>query len=225
MVEAFDRRRLLGALAIAAGGTGLAACGGMRRNSPFWGTVTNYRPREQSDKVIRAYAAGLPYASMLFWFDGQSQALTVLSREEPDQRLVWYTAEKMAITTFGPFIVSTAGTDVELRNTEFGPGWSADVRTMVDKTLTRSTITAQRGVEAGATLVSRFADAGPTQVKILGTKFAARRIDETIIAEDRIHLRNSYWIDPKTGENLKSRQQAIPTMPHVNTAVLKAAYG
>ena len=223
MVEAYNRRRLLGALMVATGGAGLASCSGMRRNSPFWGTVTNYRPREQSDEVIRAYAAGLPYASMLFWFDGQSKALTVLSRAEPDERFVWYTAEKTAITTFGPFIVGTAGTDVELRATEFGPGWSTDVRTLIGKTLTRGTVAVQRGVEAAATLVSRFSDTGMTEVEILGLKKPAQRIDETVIAEGRVRLRNSYWIDPATGDSLKSRQQVIPTMPPINTAVLKRA--
>ena len=225
MVEAYNRRRMLSALAVAAGGAGLASCSGVRQNSPFWSTVTGYRPGIQSDEVIRTYAAGLPYASMLFWFDGQSQALTVLSREEPDQRLVWFTAEKTTITTFGPFIVATAGTDIELRATEFGPGWAPDVRSLVGKTLTRQTTAAQRGVEALATLVSRFSDAGMSEVEILGVKKPARRINENVIAENRIRMRNSYWIDPATGDNLKSRQQVIPTMPPVNTAVLKRAYG
>jgi hypothetical protein len=225
MVEAYSRRRLLGALAVASGGAGLAACTATRQNSPFWSTVTSYRPGVQSDEVIRAYAANLPYSSMLFWFDGQSLALTVLSRIEPDQRLVWYTAEKTAITTFGPFIVATAGTDVELRGTEFGSGWSTDVRTLVGKTLSRQTRSVQRGVEATATLVSRFRDAGMTQVEILSVKKPARRIDETVIAENRVRLLNSYWIDPVTGDNLKSRQQVIPTMAPVNTAVLRRANG
>ena len=225
MVEAYSRRRLLSALVVAAGGAGLASCTATRQNSPFWSTVTSYRPRAQSDEVIRAYAAGLPYASMLFWFDGQSQALTVLSREEPDQRLVWYTAEKTAITTFGPFIVATAGTDVDLRETQFGPGWSTDVRTLVGKTLSRRTISAKRGITASASLVSRFSDAGITQIEILSVKKPARRIDEAVIAENRVRLRNSYWIDPETGNNLKSRQQIIPTMMPINTAVLKPAYG
>ena len=225
MVETYSRRRLLGSFAAAAGGVGLASCTATRQNSPFWSTVTSYRPGTQSDEVIRAYAAGLAYASMLFWFDGQSQALTVLSREEPDQRLVWYTADKATITTFGPFIVATAGTDIELRNTEFGPGWSTDVRDLVGKTLTRRTISVQRGTEASANLRSRFRDAGLSQVEILSVKKPARRIDEAVIAENRIRLLNSYWIDPVTGENLKSRQQVIPTMAPINTAVLKRAYG
>ena len=225
MVQAYNRRRLLGALAVATGGAGLASCTATRQNSPFWSTITSYRPGEQSNEVIRAYAAGLPYASMLFWFDGQSQALTVLSREEPDQRLVWYTAEKTAITTFGPFITATAGTDVDLRNTEFGPGWSTDVRELVGKTLTRRTTAAQRGVEAVSTLVSRFSNAGMTQIEILGVKKPAQRINEAVLAENRIRLRNSYWVDPATGDNLKSRQQIVPTMPPVNTAILKRAYG
>ena len=223
MVEVHNRRRVLGALAAVTGGLGTASCTGVRQNSPFWSTVTNYRPGEQSDAVIRAYAASLPYASMLFWFDGQSQALVVLSRAEADERLVWYTAEKTAITTFGPFIVGTAGTDIELRSTEFGPGWSTDVRELVGKSLTRKTVVAQRGNDATATLNSRFRDEGLTDVTVLGVKKPARRIDELVIADDRIRLVNSYWIDPSSGDNIKSRQQIIPTMGPINTALLKPA--
>lgn len=225
MVETYTRRGLLSALAVATSGAGLASCTATRQNSPFWSTVTSYRPGTQSDEVIRAYAADLPYASMLFWFDGQSQALTVLSRKEADERLVWYTADKATITTFGPFIVATTGTDIELRGTQFGPGWSADVRDLVGKTLTRQTISAQRGVAASATLKSHFSDAGLTQVEILSVKKPARRIDEAVIAENRIRLRNSYWIDPTTGDNLKARQQVVPTMAPINIAVLKRAEG
>lgn len=217
MAVNLTRRHLL----VAGASIGAASCAGVRQNSPFWSTVTNNRPQKGSDD-IRAYAAALPYASMLFWFDGQAQSLIVLNRMETADRFVWSTAEKVAITTFGPFIVATAGTDVELRETRFGDGWSADVRALVGKRLTRTTVSAQRGKETTARLDSHFNDAGMTEVKVLDVVTPVRRIDETVVANGRVRLSNSYWIDDATGASVKSRQQAIATMSPINTALLKA---
>lgn len=200
----------------------LAGCAqDLRQTSPFWSTVTNTRP-QKSDEDIRAYADALPYSSMLLWFDGQSRSLVVLAREDAEARLTWYTAEQQAIGTWGPFITSAIGTEIELRRTEFDAGWSSDVRRLVGKRLTRRTVVAQRGKEATATLTSTFHDAGMTTIKVLGTEKQARRIDESMVADGRVRILNSYWIDPASGAWLKSRQQVIPVMPPLNTVALKA---
>jgi hypothetical protein len=216
-----SRRRLL--VSVVAVGTALVltgCAGDVRKTSPFWSTVTNTRP-QKADTDIRTYAESLDYASMLFWFDGQSRSLIVLGRLDPDQRLTWYTAEKQSITTFGPFITRAIGTEVEVRRTDFGAGWSSDVRSLIGKTLTRQTLVAHHGVEATATLKSRFHDAGLTTVTILGRTVPAQRIDETLVADGRVRISNSYWVDPATGNWLKSHQQIIPMMSPVNTALVK----
>ena len=222
MVEPFSRRRLLVSAGFIGGALGLTSCSAdVRKTSPFWSTVTNNRP-QKADADIRAYAASLPVASMLFWFDGQSRSLIVLGGKAPD-RFTWYTAEKQAVTTFGPFIANAIGTEVELRRTTFNGEWSADVRTLVGKTLTRETVTAYRGQEATATLKSTFHDAGMTTIDVLGEKVRVRRIDESMVAEGRTRILNSYWIDSETGQWQKARQQVIPLMAPVNTIVLKLA--
>jgi hypothetical protein len=218
MVRPTSRRGLL----VSAAGLVVTACAGdVRKSSPFWSTVTNTRP-QKSDADIRAYADALPYSSMLFWFEGQSRSLIVLARADAEKRLTWYTAEQQAIVTYGPFIVAAIGTEIELRRTEFDPGWSNDVSTLIGKTLTRRTVVAQRGKEATATLRSTFHDAGMTTIKVLGAEKTAHRIDESMVADGRVRILNSYWIDPPTGEWLKARQQVIPLMPPVNTIALKS---
>jgi hypothetical protein len=217
MVDPLNRRNLL----LSAAALGVAGCSTseVRKNSPFWSTVTNNRP-QTADADVRAYAASLAYSSMLFWFDGQSRSLIVLAREDADQRLTWITAEQQAITTFGPFIVKAKGTEVELRDTEFGDGWSQDVRDLVGKTLTRQTLVAHRDREATATLQSRFRDAGLHTVKVLGETRQLRRIDESVIADNRVRILNSYWIDLASGDWQKGRQQVIPMLPPVNTIIM-----
>jgi|GEM_PF-4984226 hypothetical protein len=199
----------------------LAGCADVRKTSGFWSTVTNNRP-QQSDADIRTYADALPYSSMLLWFDGQSRALVVLSREDSEARQTWLTADRQVIGTWGPFVTSAIGTDVELRRTDFDAGWSKDVRALVGKTLVRRTFVAQRGNEAEATLRSTFRDAGLTTVKVLGVETPARRIDESVVADNRVRILNSYWINPQTGDWLRSRQQVIPAMPPINTLALKS---
>jgi hypothetical protein len=219
MVESLSRRHLL----VSAAGLGVAACSAdTRTTSPFWSTVTNNRP-QKADTDIRAYADALPYPSMLFWFDGQARSLIVLGKDGADEHRTWYTADKQAITTFGPFIISAIGTEIELRQTIFSDGWSRDPRSLVGKSLSRQTLVARRGEEVSATLASRFSDAGKTTISVLGTKVPALRIDESVIADGRVRMFNSYWVNPASGDWLKTRQQVIPTMPPTNTIMLKAS--
>jgi Group 4 capsule polysaccharide lipoprotein gfcB, YjbF len=219
MFEMLSRRHLL----VSAAGLGVAACStSLRSTSPFWSTVTNNRP-QKADSDIRTYADALPYPSMLFWFDGQARSLIVLGKDGADEHRTWYTAEKQAITTFGPFIIAAIGTEIELRQTTFSDGWSSDVRRLVGKSLSRQTLVARRGEEATATLASRFSDAGKTMIDVLGTEVPAQRIDESVVADDRVRMLNSYWVDPANGNWLKTRQQVIPMMPPTNTIMLKAS--
>jgi Group 4 capsule polysaccharide lipoprotein gfcB, YjbF len=219
MFEMLSRRHLL----VSAAGLGVAACStNLRSTSPFWSTVTNNRP-QKADSDIRTYADALPYPSMLFWFDGQARSLIVLGKDGADEHRTWYTAEKQAITTFGPFIIAAIGTEIELRQTTFSDGWSSDVRRLVGKSLSRQTLVARRGEEATATLASRFSDAGKTMIDVLGTEVPAQRIDESVVADDRVRMLNSYWVDPANGNWLKTRQQVIPMMPPTNTIMLKAS--
>lgn len=214
MIDRVSRRQIM--VSIAA--LGLTSCAGTRRGSAFWSTVTGTRPSE-GPAATRAYADALPYASMLFWIDGQARSLIVLGTVDPDQRLTWYTADKAAITTYGPFVVAAAGTDVELRRTSFGSGWGTDVRALVGKPLERTTLVAERG-EATAVLRSRFRAAGSDTVRILDRKLDLQRFDETVIANDRVRFLNSYWVDA-AGACHKSRQQILPTMPPLNIEILK----
>jgi hypothetical protein len=219
MVETLSRRHLL----VSAAGFGVAACSSnLRSTSPFWSTVTNNRP-QKADSDIRTYADALPYPSMLFWFDGQARSLIVLGKDGADEHRTWYTAEKQAITTFGPFIIAAIGTEIELRQTTFSDGWSSDVRRLVGKSLSRQTLVVRRGEEASATLASRFSDAGKTMIDVLGTEVPAQRIDESVVADRRVRMLNSYWVDPANGNWLKTRQQVIPMMPPTNTIMLKAS--
>lgn len=214
MVESLSRRHFVAVL----GGGLLASCAGYRRGSAFYGTITGYHP-DRSTNDTRAYAESLPYASMLFWVEGHSRDLVVLGSFDPDDRLTWYTADKQSITTYGPFIVATVGTEVDLVRTDFGPGWSTDPRKLVGKTLDRTTVVAHRA-EATVHLRSTFHDAGPATVKILGAAMQLHRIDEAVIANGRTHFLNSYWVDAD-GACFKSRQEALPTVQPINIEILK----
>ncbi len=214
MVDRANRRYLV----VALGAAILASCAGYRQGSAFFGTVTGYRPGGSLTET-RAYAERLPYASMLFWIEGHPRDLVVLGSFDPNERLTWYTAERQAITTYGPFIVATVGTEVELIRTDFGPGWSTDLRQLVGRTLDRTTVVAN-GSEAVVHLRSTFHDAGRTTVKILGSVMQLQRIDESVQANGRTRFLNSYWVDAE-GACFKSRQEVLPTLQPINIEILK----
>lgn len=221
MADHPSRRQLL----VSTGALGLTACAG-RRNSPFWSTVTGAGSGESAAST-RAYAEALPYASMMFWPDGQAKSLIVLGTVDPDHRFTWYTASKQAITTYGAFIVATRGTEIELRETAFGPGWSRDPLSLIGKTLERETVVAnlsQGSTEkrsARATLRSSFHAAGYETITILDQNFELYRVDETVTAERRVRFLNSYWISANSGACYKSRQNTLPTLQPLNIEMLK----
>lgn len=214
MIDRPTRRTLLAAAAAAS----LGACAGVRRGSPFFSTITN-TGSASGPSAIRDYASKLPYASMLFWFEGQAKSLIVLGTIDPGNRLTWISSER-SITTYGPFVVATAGTEVELLETSFGPGWSTDLRTLDGKTLDRTARVRWRG-EATTRLRSDFRVAGSENVKIFDTRRRLTRIDEQVVANGRTRLLNSYWIDADTGRCHRSRQSALPTMQPLNIEILK----
>jgi hypothetical protein len=214
MDESMRRRQVVVALAAGL----LTSCAGIRRGSAFYGTITGYHSGS-TDSDTRAYADKLPYASMLFWVEGHARDLVVLGSFDPGDRLTWYTADKQSITTYGPFIVATVGTEVNLLKTDFGPGWSTDPSKLVGKTLDRTTVVAHRA-EATVHLRSTFHDRGSATVKILGKPMQLRLIDETVIANGRTRFVNKYWVDP-TGNCFKSRQEALPTVQPINIEILK----
>lgn len=158
---------------------------------------------------------------MLAWFEGGPKALIVLGEVTGDRRFTWYSTEKQSITTFGPFVVSALGFDIELRSTLFSGGWRSNPLDLVGRTLTRSLDIFAEGERVQVPLSSKFLADGVEDVEILGTARQLRRVREKVKYGGRVRHENDYWVEESTGRCWKSRQLAVPTLPALNLEVTK----
>jgi len=200
-----------------------AAVAGCTSSSPFWGTLAASVTggAAGAPEISRAYTDKLPYASMLAWFDGSPKALLVLGEVLPGGRLVWHTADRQTITTFGPFVVSAIGFDNELRSVALQGGWVANPLQMAGRRATRVIDVAIEGERHQVALESRFAVGQIDDIEILDRPYRLKRVSERVIHDKRVRFENEYWVDTADDRCWKSRQTIVPGVPRFNIEILK----
>ncbi len=157
---------------------------------------------------------------MTAWFEGSPKSLLVLAEFEGADRLVWHSAQREAITTQGPFVVRSIGTDFELRDASYVPRLS-DIRGSSGRKMERVLDVMADGKRSRFLVRARFR-AGPLDdVELLGQPRRLRRFVETVSAGGTPRYRNDYWIDESDGFCWKSRQIVVPGLPHLNIEVTK----
>ncbi|MDO6579726.1 YjbF family lipoprotein [Photobacterium sp. 2_MG-2023] len=83
----------------------------------------------------------------------------------------------------------------------------------------------QPGYHFGYQLTSRFEDKGLVTIRINNIIQSARYFVETVnVPSLDLQFDNAFWIEPASGQVLKSRQLIAPGLPEVETQLLKA-YG
>lgn len=197
------------------------ACTPFGNSSPFWGTMRAGISGASGPQITREYSDKLPYASMLARFKGAPQALLVLAEISPDGRWTWASAENQTLTTFGPFVVSALGFDVELRGTIFGGGWKADPLAMVGAGSVRTLDVFAEGERVQVPLRSTFERGDIEQVEILGRDYRLQKVVERVSSGGRARYRNQYHIDPATRRCWRAVQTVVPTLPPLITEILK----
>jgi hypothetical protein len=193
----------------------------MVQKSPFFSTIATFN-RQAGEKIDRARVDSLSYASLLAWFDGSAKALLVLGKYLPDERLVWYSAERQAMTTWGPFVLTLTGVEVALRSTTLNGRWSSDPRRLVGQALSRSLDYEASSGRVTVSTRNRFTDRGIEDIQVFDREMRLRLIREDVIADRWHHHSNDYWID-ESGFCWKSRQSVIPGVAPINLIVTKPA--
>jgi len=199
---------------------GLAGCS----SSPYWGTLAasvSGRP-DANPRISREYTDKLPYASMQTWFEGGVKALLVLGEVLPDGRLVWHSAERQTITTFGAYVVSALGFDRELRSAGLQGEWKPNPLLMpAAREAKRLLDLSVDGDRHQVALASKFTQGSPEDVEILGRSYRLTPVTEQVSHLRRVRFKNQYWVDAATGRCWKSRQTIVPTVPALNIEILK----
>lgn len=171
--------------------------------------------------IGREYADKLPYASMFAWFGGSTKALMVLSEIEAGPRWLWVSAERQSIKTFGPFAERVLGLDLELRGTRFEGGWKPNPLSMLGETLQRTLDVSVENKRVQIVTSSQFKLGSKDKIAIAGTEFALQLVYEKVSSEGRHQHDNKYWVETSSGRCWKAKQIAIPTLPELNTEILK----
>lgn len=203
------------------GGTALLAACNPTRSGAFWGTIgAGFRPPSQ-EPIDPAYVKSLPYASMIAWFEGGPKALVILAEVAPGRRLIWQTAERQSITTYGAFVVSALGFELDLRGTLFGPGWTPNPLELVGRPLVRTLDVEVERERVQVPLASTFRQEQVETVRIFDTERRLTRVSEAIRHDGRRRYVNDYWIEASSGRCWKSRQTIVPTLPPLNIELAK----
>ena len=203
-----------------AGGLALGGCGFVEK-SPFFSTIATFNKRADG-KIDRAKVEAVPYASLLAWFDGSARALLVLGDYLPENRLVWYSAQRQSLTTWGGFVLTLSGVDVSLRSTTLIGQWDRDLHQLVGRPLARTLDYEASSGRATVVTKSQFSDRGIEETQVFDKRRRLRRIREAVVADRWHHYANDYWID-EAGFCWKSRQTVVPTMAPLNLVVTRPA--
>lgn len=160
---------------------------------------------------------------MVAWFENSPKSLLILSEISENHRLTWHSAERQSLGTFGPFVLGALGFDLELRDTKLIGAWDTNPLSLVGTKLDRiSDILAGRE-RRQLLLSSQFRHEGLERVEIYGVSYDLERVSERVSAEGRHRFTNLYWVDKNDGRTWKSRQTIVPTLPQLNTEVMKYA--
>lgn len=205
---------------VAAAAIGLSACSTGLNRSALWGTVAaGIRRGGTKSAITQERIESIPYASIAAWFAGSTPAMLILGEIDPDGSHSWYVSHNQLIVTWGPFVTRVIGIEVDLIGTEFGAGWTNDLRSMVGKRVQR-TLTFGTDRRVTATEISRFSIDSFEDIEIYGRKLRLQKIVERVSAEGMHRFSNRYWIDD-TGFCWKSLQTVVPTAGPFNIEVLR----
>ncbi|MBV7260579.1 YjbF family lipoprotein [Photobacterium sp. WH24] len=147
---------------------------------------------------------------------------------EPAMQLKWLAADKGMLVTEHGRLVKTLnlplGNLVQVTAKTPDPVALGLQLSTTPTTWTRR-IDWQPGYHFGYQLTSRFEDKGLVTIRINNITQSARYFVETVnVPSLDLQFDNAFWIEPASGQVLKSRQLIAPGLPEVETQLLKA-YG
>lgn len=174
-------------------------------------------------RVTRAQAAAIPYASLGYSVGDGDERLLVLATDENGKQM-WTSAEHVVLTLRAGRVVQTVGLPHDLAGVAAGQGQDLPPLAMALKAPYTSVRLmdfpdlSAYGVRVTCTTVS----AGPQSVTVLGTAISTIRVDERCrSAKLDWSFTNSYWLDPQTGMPWQSRQAIHPRLDSLQIEIFR----
>ncbi|GAA4496456.1 YjbF family lipoprotein [Pseudaeromonas paramecii] len=165
--------------------------------------------------------ASVPYASAYLTVGDLPRAFVVLAYAE-QQQLKWVSADRNLFVMQQGRWVKTIGLAVNLAHIQSEqPDPLAD-GLHIDGASWHWHAVWDKDYTSGRDLISRFKVLGPEQIDVGPTKRSLLAVEEAVSeAQGRFSYRNRYWLDPKTGTVIQSRQQLGPDLPPLLFTQLK----
>ncbi len=192
-------------------------------------TWTSKAPSASDYPLSKQQILSIPYATLGVRIDRNPRVVLVLASIN-DRALQWVSADFVSFYTRDGWLLKTQGLQRDLTATRWREASNQDpLRGFV-----QSGALPPRGIyreidvdnaeEQGIAVESRFESRKDETITILGEPHLTRRIDE--IANMRAwhwEVRNSFWLDPLSGDVRRSVQHYCPEMPPIELEVLKRA--
>lgn len=192
-----------------------------------------------SDDVVLSpeQVSSNPYASIYVKLEDTAQAFVVLAFAEPKislssvknspeaLELKWLSADKGMLITVNGRLVKThnllAGNLSAVESNEPDPLLLGLHLSNTPKTWTR-TLDWQPGYHYGYKATSEFKLIGDENILINGAPTQALHFSEHVSVDAlNIQYQNEFWLDPQTGNVIKSHQKIAPNLPFIDITLLK----
>ena len=222
-----SRRQLLGGLLV----SGVAGCASDQSSifNLFSKTITAKGSSAGGYPLSAAQIHDIPYATLGVRIASNPRAVIVLATVE-GRMLQWVSADRVTFVTQDGRLLRTHGLPRDLVATRWLPTPDEDPL----RAFAQTGVLPSRGVyreidlghadEHGIAVESHFEAGKDETIVIQGREHATRRIDEIAIMRAwRWETRNSFWVDPQSGQVWRSVQQYCPEMPPIEFEVLKPA--
>ena len=157
------------------------------------------------------------------------RAVIVLSTIE-GRDLHWVSADRVTFVTRDGWLLRTRGLQRDLAATRWLPASGEDPLRTFAQTGVLPARAVYREIDLGhadeqrVAVESRFEIVKDETIVIQGRERATHRIDEIAVMRAwRWKTRNSFWVDPQSGQVWRSVQQYCPEMPPIQLELLKPA--
>lgn len=178
----------------------------------------------QPDVEISAQKVeNLPYASAYLKVENAPQAFVVLAAVEQNEQK-WITADRNMIVTHAGRIVKTIGFNEDLcyvSNLNTDPLALGLLKSSTSMKW-RHRVEWIKVYRGGYDLLSEFEAKGSETMTILNKSRSLMRFDENVtVAALNLSYTNKYWLDPESGNVIKSQQYIGPDLALVQFTLLK----
>ncbi|WP_333671461.1 YjbF family lipoprotein [Elioraea tepidiphila] len=171
---------------------------------------------DENPPVTREQAEALPYASAVVRLGARRPAFVVLHSAQGG-RLIWLSADRVAVVTEGGRVVALAGVEGALTDTRFRDGAPPKPLGLGQHLRLVDVAPAIWGLPVACTGTAL----GPETITVLGEARPTERVAESCAGEDGTRFTDRFWIGPEDGQIWRAQQWIGPGRPAITFELVR----